>query len=195
MSTITVVKKSGVAAIATDSLTTYGLEKDSAEYIINHQKIVKVGQSLLGICGPTSAKLMVHDFFVNKKPPTKLNTVNSIFKTWCELHLTLKEDYFLMPNEDEDDTVESTRMDVLIINPQGIFGVSAHRAVQEFSKFYAYGTGAEFAMGAMYAAYKEGTSAEDIAILGIEAAAEFDTKTGLPVISHKVKLEAQKPKL
>ena len=41
----------------------------------------------------------------------------------------------------------------------------------------------------MYAAYdRPGLSAEQVARLAIEAAAEFDDATGLPVISHSVKL-------
>jgi ATP-dependent protease HslVU (ClpYQ) peptidase subunit len=54
--------------------------------------------------------------------------------------------------------------------------------VQEFSRFYAYGQGSDYAMGAMYALYDDpGRSAEDIVRLGLEAAAEFDHSTGLPI--------------
>ena len=38
--------------------------------------------------------------------------------------------------------------------------------MQEFSRFYAYGGGREFAMGAMYALYEGGLSAEEIAQAG-----------------------------
>ena len=64
-------------------------------------------------------------------------------------------------------------MDVLIANRHGIFGVGADRAVQEFAKFYAFGYGCEYALGAMFAAYEDpARSAEDVARLGVEAAAE-----------------------
>jgi ATP-dependent protease HslVU (ClpYQ) peptidase subunit len=75
-------------------------------------------------------------------------------------------------------------MDVLIANPHGIFGVAAHRTVQEFSKFYAYGSGSPYALGAMYAAYRAPSlDAEAVARLGVAAAAEFHDETGLPVQS------------
>jgi ATP-dependent HslUV protease, peptidase subunit HslV len=78
----------------------------------------------------------------------------------------------------------------LIANPNGIFGVAAHRAVQEFSKFYAYGTGCQHALGAMYAVYGDaGCSAEKIARKGLEAAAEFDVGTGLPIICYTLPLD------
>ncbi|HEY6543921.1 MAG TPA: hypothetical protein VIZ64_03405, partial [Dokdonella sp.] len=71
----------------------------------------------------------------------------------------------------------------------GIFGVAAHRTVQEFSKFYAFGSGGDIALGVMYAMYDDPKhSAEDVARAAIEGAAEFDDSTGAPVTSHAVKL-------
>lgn len=85
-------------------------------------------------------------------------------------------------------------MDVLIANPRGIFGVAEHRTVQEFSRFYAYGSGSDYALGALYALYDQpGLGAEDIARRAIEAAAEFDDGTGLPVLSHSLRLSSPLP--
>ena len=188
MSTITVVAKDGGAAIAADSLTTWGTTKESAAYIINHDKIIQVGNSYLAISGPTSAKLALKDYF-RTKSAVDLSNVDAIFRVWIELHAALKESYFLKSSETEDGAFESTRIDVLIANPHGIFGVAAHRAVQKFSKYYAYGTGWQHALGAMHAVYSEASiSAEEVAKIGIRAAAEFDTDTGLPVISHSLTL-------
>ena len=95
------------------------------------------------------------------------------------------------PNERSEDSYESTRMDVLIANPHGIFGVSAYRHVQQFTKFYSYGNGNEYATGAMYAIYDDPSkSAEDIARLGIQAAIEFEDSSGLPIISYTVQQAA-----
>lgn len=94
---------------------------------------------------------------------------------------------------EKDDTIESSKFDVLIANPHGIFGVGAHRTVQEYRKFYAIGSGTDLALGAMYAAYDDRRlSAERVARLAIEAAAEFDDATGMPVVSHSVKLKGKK---
>ena len=95
-----------------------------------------------------------------------------------------------MPGHGEDDAIESSRMDVLIANPRGIFGVAAHRTVQEFSKFYAFGSGGDVAMGVDVRGVFDdpARSAEDIARFAIEGAAEFDDGTGLPVTSYAVKL-------
>ncbi len=79
---------------------------------------------------------------------------------------------------------------MLLANPHGIFGVGAHRTVQEYVKFYAIGSGTDVALGAMYGVYSDPKrSAEDVARFAIEAAAEFDDATGLPVMSHSIKLQ------
>lgn len=189
MSTITVVKKNGYAAIAADSLTKWGPNKEPAEYIVNHSKILQVGDSYLAISGSTAAKVILKDYFLRREVGGLFGNVDAIFATWRELHQTLKEEYCLNPNEDPSDTFESSRIDTLIANTHGIFGVSAYRTVQEFSRFYSYGTGCDYAFGAMYSIYNDkNRTAEEIARIGIQAAAEFDDATGLPVISFSVVL-------
>jgi ATP-dependent HslUV protease subunit HslV len=186
MSTIVVVKKEGFTTIAADSLTTWGSAKESAEYVVNHQKILHVGVSYLAVSGPTSAKLAITDYLAGQSE-VDLTNVNAIFQTWLRLHAALKDNYFLNPTENSNDAFESTRIDVLIANSHGIFGVEAHRVVQQFSKFYAYGTGWQLALGAMYAAYSQPHgSAEDVALCGIKAAAEFDVDTGLPASFYTI---------
>lgn len=192
MSTITVVRKDAMVAIAADTLTKFGGARETADYVVNHQKIIQVGDSYLGVTGPTTGKLILQDFFARRRKAAPLDTVAGIFNTWIDLHEALKARYFLRPEEDESDEFESSRLDVLIANSAGIFGVDAFRTVQEFARFYAYGNGACYALGAMYAAYQDPSlDAQALARLGVSAAAEFDDSTGLPVISHTVALHAR----
>jgi hypothetical protein len=51
MTTIAVVRKNGCAAIAADTMTKWGSGKETAAYIVNHQKIFRVGDSYLGVTG------------------------------------------------------------------------------------------------------------------------------------------------
>lgn len=188
MSTITVVKKDGFAAIAADSLTTWSSSKESANHVVNHQKILRLGEDFLGFTGSSSVILALRYHFSDASNEAYLDSVLDIFRTWTVLHEKLKNTYFLRPVEDEDDSVESMRINVLIANPYGIFSVGGHRDVQEFSRFYSHGAGNEYATGAMFAAYDSQRSALEIARLGVEAAAEFDDATGLPVLSHEIRL-------
>lgn len=184
MTTITVVKKDGRIAIAADTLTKWGGGKESADYVANHEKIIHIGDSCVAITGSATFKLILADYFASLDEPPQLESVASIFSVWNTLHGALKEHYYLQTGEDKEDDLESSRMDVLIANPHGIFGVAAHRTVQEFSKFYAYGSGSQYALGAMYAAYRAPSlDAEAVARLGVMAAAEFHDETGLPVQS------------
>lgn len=188
MSTITVAKKNGYAAISADSLSSWD-SKDSADYVVNHHKILQVGENYIAVCGATSLKVVLSDYFSSLDTEIHLGSVGHIFTIWKRLHEVLKDEYFMNPEQDEDDSFESSRMSVLIANRHGIFGVSSHRAVQEFSKFYAYGKGREYALGAMYCLFADkGKTAEEIARRGVQAAAEFDDSTGLPEISFTVPL-------
>jgi len=189
VTTVTVVRKGGVAAIAADTLIKWGSAKESATYIANHDKILRVGDSLVGVTGTATFTAILRDYFEHSSEEVRLDSPSQIFRAWNRLHGVLKERYFLLPEEDKEDALESSRMDCLIANPHGIFGVAAHRTVQQFSKFYAYGSGSDYALGAMYSAYPDPQlSAEQIARHGIEAAAEFDDGTGLPVTSYSVQL-------
>jgi len=188
MSTITVVKKNGYIAIAADTLTKWGYSKEPAEYIVNHEKIIKAGSSYIGITGSVTTDLALRIYFSKPGAKSKLHSVADIFMTWNKLHRVLKDEYFLNSHEGDDKSYETSRMDALIANPYGIFGVGPYRSVQEFTKFYSYGSGCDYAQGAMYALYNEkNRSAEEIARYGVQAAAEFDEDTGLPITSYVMK--------
>ena len=189
MTTVTVVRKEGRIAIAADTLTKWGGGKESADYVVNHEKIIRVGDSYVAITGSATFKLILADYFASLDEPPQLDSVASIFGVWNTLHGALKEHYYLQAGEDKEEDLESSRMDVLIASPHGIFGVAAHRTVQAFSKFYAYGSGSPYALGAMYAAYRAPSlDAEAVARLGVMAAAEFHDETGLPIQSFVMDL-------
>ena len=189
MTTIAVVKKGGYAAIAADTLTKWGSGKESAAYVSNNDKIVQVGSTLLAASGSATFKTIMRDYFARPRVPRRFEEPMSIFRTWQRFHAALKTEYFLVTGTDKDDSLESTRFDVLLANPHGIFGIGAHRTVQQYTKFYAIGSGTDLALGALYAAYDDPhRDALALARLAVEAAAEFDDATGLPVSAHKVKL-------
>ena len=153
MTTIAVVRKNGYAAIAADTLTKWGTGKESAAYVANNSKIVRVGDGYIAGSGTATFKLILRDYFAQRSAPARFDSAINIFKTWQAFHAALKERYYLVAVNEKDDTLESSKFDVLIANPHGIFGVGAHRTVQEYRKFYAIGTGTDLALGAMYAAY------------------------------------------
>jgi len=80
--------------------------------------------------------------------------------------------------------LEPDQLDALIASPTGIFGIHALREVTEYSRFWAIGSGAEYALGAMYAVYDSAASAQDIAEKGVEAGAEFNNASSMPLSSY-----------
>ncbi|HUF05583.1 MAG TPA: hypothetical protein VMM38_15590 [Aridibacter sp.] len=189
MSTIVVVRKDGKAVIAADTLTTCGNTKESAEYVVNHQKIIGHQGSYLGITGSASLQIAVLDFLQRRKKRPTLTSVGDIYRFGLQLHRELKDEYFLRPDDEED--FETFRGDILIANSSGIYGLSSYRYVQEYSKFYANGSGAEYALGALFAIYRSDKPVEEIAETAVRAGAEFDDGSALPITSHTVKLKSE----
>ena len=189
VTTIAVVRKGRYAAIAADTLTKWGSGKESAAYVANNDKVVKVGTTYLAGSGSATFKTIMRDYFARARTPARFDDPLAIFRTWQKFHAALKREYFLIAGSDKDDSIESTRFDVLLANPHGIFGIGAHRTVQEYVKFYAIGSGTDIALGALFAAYDDPRrDALALACLAIEAAAEFDDATGLPISAHRVRL-------
>lgn len=189
MTTIVVVKKQGMIAIAADSQTTFGDDqKLLAGYDRFHDKIFKHGGHYLAVSGSAAHDLVLQSILHNAKK-LDLSNRKGIFETFRKLHPKLKEQFFLRPEEEEDDPYESSQMMLLLANRHGIFGIYPMREVYEFERFWAIGSGRKYAMGAMYAAYENpDMSAADIAQLGIQAGCEFDVSSSLPMSLYSVPL-------
>ncbi len=187
MSTVVVVKKNGRMCIAADTLTSWGGTKLSRSYLANNSKIVRIGDSYIGLVGSTAHKLVIQSYFATCGQYSFKNKLD-IFETWRAFHRRLKEDYHLNPKDEKDDPYETSHMNVLIAAPPGIFGVYALRSVDEYEKFWAFGSGTDYALGALYCLYDRYETAEEIARGAIEAAAEFDNATALPITIHSVEL-------
>jgi ATP-dependent HslUV protease, peptidase subunit HslV len=190
MTTIVVVRKGNEVAIAADTMTKWGPAKETAAYVANHGKLLQVGDSWLGLTGNATFKTILTDYFSRPKVKPRFDTPLAIFRTWQALHLALKNDYQLLPGSQDDEPLESTRFDTLIANRHGIFGVVAHRTVQEFSRYYAFGSGSPYAMGALHALQGGRLDAGTLARRAVEAAAEFDDATGLPLEVQTIRLRA-----
>ncbi len=180
MSTIVAVRKNGRIVIAADSLTTFGDTRLPASDDAAWDKIHRYRDSYIGIVGSAAHLLVVQSLFT-EAVDYDLSSRSAIFETFRSLHPRLKEEYFLNPKEDEEDAYESTRMDALIANPNGIFGLFSLREVFEYQRFWAVGSGADYALGAMHALWDREQDAEAIARAGVEAGAAFNSATSLPM--------------
>ena len=188
MTTIVVVRKGDSAVIAADSLTTFGTTRLAPAYDRSPQKVVAYRESFIGVAGSAAHQLVLENL-LQRNPNLDFNGRSAIYETFRKLHPVLKEEAFLNPKEEEDDPYESSQMTVMIANPTGIFAVYSMREVFEFDRFWAIGSGRDFALGAMYSVYPNSEAATAVAEAGVVAGAEFDTGTALPINLHEVKLK------
>jgi len=185
MTTIVAVRKNDEITIAADSLTTFGDTRLSAQYDRTPEKILHYRGSHIGLCG-SAAHQLVFESLLAKHDDLDFSTKSGIFETFRKLHPILKEQHFLNPKEEEDDPYESTQVTALVANEHGIFGVFSMREVFEYTRFWAVGSGREFAIGAMHALYPKLRTAAAIAKAGVDAGATFDRNSGLPMTLYTV---------
>jgi ATP-dependent protease HslVU (ClpYQ) peptidase subunit len=190
MTTIVAVKKNGVVAIAADTLTTFGNTRLHALQDNSPDKILRIGDNFMGVCG-SAAHHLVLTSLLTKSSEILLNSKASIFETFRKLHPVLKEECFLNPKEDEEDPYESSQITALIANASGIFGIYSMREVFEYTQFWAIGSGHEFALGAMHFAYTHFDSAEEIARIGLDAGIAYDKNSSAPITLYSIKLNCQ----
>jgi len=188
VTTIVVVRKGGTAVIAADSLTTFGTTRLAPAYDRYPEKVTIHGDSFLGVAGSAAHQLVLENLLA-RTPNLDFHGKAAIYDSFRKLHPLLKDEAFLNPKEEEDDPYESSQMTVMVANPSGIFAVYSMREVFEFDRFWAIGSGRDFALGAMYTLYAEATSAAAVAQAGVMAGAEFDTGTAPPISLHEVRLK------
>ena len=191
MTTVVIVRKNGMVALAADTLVTFGDTRLSHGYEAN-DKLFRVGDSWIGMAG-TTAHFPVLRRALSSLPADelKLHSRDEVFDTFLKIHPKLKEVFFLNSKEEDADPYESSQLTALIANHAGVFGVYSYREVFEFDRFWAIGTGRAFALGAMYAAFDKAKTARELAELGVRAGCEFDKNSSGPVNVHTIKLKAK----
>ncbi len=179
MSTVVVVYKDGETAIGADTLTKYGESKEPAAFTRDYSKIIEVGESLLAFVGHASFGLVLQSYLSSLEELPSLNTRLEVFEMVRKMHPVLKKEYFLVPND--EDCFEGSDVDCLLANSSGIYGIYGMQNVHQYSRFYAFGSGSQYAMGAMHALYKEDFPAKAIADVALTAATTFDDASEGPL--------------
>ena len=191
MTTVVIVRKNGMVALAADTLVTFGDTRLAHGYEAN-DKLFKVGDSWIGMAGTTAHfPVLRRALAALPADELKLHSRDQVFDTFLKIHPKLKENFFLNTKEEDADPYESSQLTALIANPAGIFGVYSYREVFEFDRFWAIGTGRAFALGAMYAALDKVKTARELADIGVRAGCEFDKNSSGPVNAHTIKLKAK----
>ena len=139
MTTIVVVKKGKEAAIAADTLTTYGSQLESARYIKNHKKIVKYRQSYFALTGWSASQTVLEDLLQKAEEEYKLGSEKEVFNWQIEIHKKLKDAYFLKADKRDSDAFETSRVNMLLANPSA--GLLDTQPDGDLLSFFATGPG------------------------------------------------------
>jgi ATP-dependent HslUV protease, peptidase subunit HslV len=190
MSTIVVVQKNGYACIGADTMSSLGPLRQKSRHVTNHSKITKIDQTYVGLTGTSASLVVMKSYFANPEHPRDFSSTQGIFETLRHAHHKLKTEYFMSAYPDKGEEYETTQFYGLAANAHGIFALYSYRSAQQFQKFWAAGSGRDFALGAMQTVYDRYEKVEDIVKAGLAASAEFDSGTGEPFEIWKVKLQA-----
>jgi ATP-dependent HslUV protease subunit HslV len=189
MTTIVIAKKNGQVSIAADSLTTFGDTRLANHYKRVHDKILRANDSWIGVSGSSAHHLVLGSILTEMKNELRLGSRAEIFDTFRRIHPILKERCFLNPREEDDDPYESSQITAVIANPTGIYAVYSYREVFDYDRFWAIGSGRNFALGGMYTMYDKAKTAAEVARAGVMAGVEFDRSSSGPFEVHTMKLQ------
>lgn len=94
----------------------------------------------------------------------RLHDEKTIFKFFNTLYFKAKEEYSFVNSQCNSTSSPFADLDsrFLIANKSGIFFVSANISVHKFEKYFAIGSGCDYALGAIHALYDLDYSAKEI---------------------------------
>lgn len=189
MSIVVAVKKNNKIIIAADSLYTAGSQKVKSKYKVNNQKLLQIGNSWIGLVGWTAIEHALESVIQKHKEIFNFSDRSSIYESSLKLQDILEDEYHLETKENDDQPVSSSQLSGLIANKNGIFELDSYREVNEYSSFWAVGSGSRYALGSLYSTYEKLDDAEEIAELAVKAACEFNDACELPLTKHLIQLD------
>ena len=187
MSTICAARKDGRICLAADTATSFGDLVVGNDLVGSSGKLLQFGDTWFGITGSVAHGFALREA-LRKVESTDFSSAEAIYRTFLHLHAVLKEDIYLKTDEDDDDPYESIQMNLLVVNGTGLYSVHSYRDVLTYNRFWAIGSGADYALGAMQAIYDD-ARCEAIAEAGVTAGCAFDSGSRLPFEMQAVEID------
>ena len=189
MSIAVAVRKGNTIAVAADSQENFGDRKVVGS---NHRasKIMELGGSQLAMSGWGVYDNVFHDYLASRRPP-RFASEREIFRFFVRLWKDLRKNYsFVEDQVAEEDRSPFADLDssFLIGNRHGIFHVSGDMSVMAFREYYAIGSGASYALGALHALYATERDPATLARRACEAAIAFDVYCGGEIDVRRIQL-------
>ncbi len=194
MSVIAAVRKGRRLIIAADSQDNFGDLRPPPD---NHSalKIRAIGDAWLGCSGWAVYDDLFGHYLQKRSTRAALNTREEIFEFFLKFWRVIRADYpFVNEQSRSEDKTPFADLDAtfLIASPGGIFLVSSNMSVSSFAKYYAIGSGGDYALGALHALYDEKNDALELAERAIAAAKAYDSGCGGATVTKEISLKGSK---
>jgi ATP-dependent HslUV protease, peptidase subunit HslV len=178
MSIAVAVKSAGRIVIACDTKRTFG-SGEVSDANLTDLKVRKVGEAYLATTGWGLYSNILDDYFASKRR-VRLTDQQSIFAFFRVFWKDLHERYSFVNDQRPDDESPFGDLDAsfLVASTRGIFSVACDMSVTEFQQYYAIGSGAPYALGALHALYEEEPNPEVLANKACLAAMALDIYCG-----------------
>ena len=182
MSIAVAVRKDARIVLATDSQTNLGSERVPAANL-SGAKFMQIGEAYMAATGWTLYSNILADVLGRRRAMPRLDGEVNIFKFFTRLWEELHERYNFVKDQadDADSPFGSLDSTFLVVCTQGIFGVASDLSVLRYERYFAIGSGAPIALGAVHALYESERNAEAIARDAASAAIDHDVYCGHPV--------------
>jgi len=182
MSIAVAVRKDTRIVLATDSQTNLGSERVPASNL-SGPKFMPIGDAYMAATGWTLYSNILADVLGRRRAVPRLDSEVSIFKFFTRLWEDLHERYNFVKDQadDADSPFGSLDSTFLVVCARGIFGVASDLSVLRYERYFAIGSGAPIALGAVHALYGSERDAEEIAHGAVLAAIDHDVYCGPPV--------------
>ena len=179
MSIIVAVTKSGRTGMAADTLTSFEGSVAINQRNSRTPKFRRIGDAFLGASGWGVYDAIITDF-IGDEPPPSLTGERNIFRFFMDLWKALHEDYAFVNDQSQakDSPFGDLDASFLIASHAGIHKVSHDMDVTPFERYYAIGSGTDYALGALHTIYDEIDDPAVIAQRAVEAACAFDLHCG-----------------
>ena len=182
MSIAVAVRKNARIVLATDSQTNLGSERVPAANL-SGPKFMPIGDVYMAATGWTLYSNIFADLLARRRAVPRLDSETNIFKFFTGLWVDLHERYNFVKDQadDTDSPFGSLDSTFLVVCARGIFGVASDLSVLRYERYFAIGSGAPVAIGAVHALYESESDAEAIARSAAVAAIDHDVYCGHPI--------------
>lgn len=187
MSIAVAVRTADEIVLATDSKRTFGGGAVPAENLRDN-KMRRIGNAYIATTG-WGVYSNILDDYVGANRRVQLNDSAQIFTFFRNFWKALHQRYAFVNDQcsETDSPFGDLDASFLVAAPGGIFYVACDMSVTEFDQYYAVGSGAAYALGAMHALYNAKSPAEAVARRAVAAASSLDIYCGGDVNLVKIR--------